>query len=59
MLWKRKIVIDDNAITEGAGLTLKQSLVPCGLGEHWFWPSRQSKILITTTNYYPLLPLGF
>ncbi|KAF2498117.1 glucose/galactose transporter [Lophium mytilinum] len=30
-IWKRRIVVDDNAITEGSGLTLRQSLVPCGL----------------------------
>ncbi|KAF2803934.1 glucose/galactose transporter [Mytilinidion resinicola] len=30
-IWKRKIVVDDNAITEGSGLTLRQSLLPCGL----------------------------
>lgn len=32
MGYKRKIVVDDKAITEGAGLTLRQSLIPCGLG---------------------------
>jgi len=32
MGYKRRIVVDDIAITEGAGLTLKQSLIPCGLG---------------------------
>jgi hypothetical protein len=32
MGYKRTIVVDDKAITQGAGLTLKQSLVPCGLG---------------------------
>jgi FHS family L-fucose permease-like MFS transporter len=31
MGYRRKIVVDDKAITEGAGLTLKQSLIPCGL----------------------------
>jgi FHS family L-fucose permease-like MFS transporter len=31
-MWKRKIVVDDKALTEGAGLTLRQSLLPCGLG---------------------------
>lgn len=31
MGYKRRIVVDDKAITEGAGLTLKQSLIPCGL----------------------------
>jgi FHS family L-fucose permease-like MFS transporter len=29
--YKRNIVVDDKAIGEGAGLTLKQSLLPCGL----------------------------
>ena len=30
--YKRKIIVDDKAITEGVGLTLKQSLLPCTLG---------------------------
>ncbi|KAL1980840.1 hypothetical protein VTN96DRAFT_3494 [Rasamsonia emersonii] len=30
-MWKRNIVVDDKAITVGAGLTLKQSLFPCFL----------------------------
>ncbi|KAF2477490.1 glucose/galactose transporter [Lindgomyces ingoldianus] len=29
MGYRRKIVVDDKAITEGAGLTLRQSLIPC------------------------------
>lgn len=32
MGYERKITVDDKAITEGAGLTLKRSLIPCGLG---------------------------
>ncbi|PYH94326.1 MFS general substrate transporter [Aspergillus ellipticus CBS 707.79] len=28
MLWRRKITIDDQAITDGSGITLKQSLFP-------------------------------
>jgi hypothetical protein len=31
-LYKRKIIVDDKDIGEGAGLTLKQSLLPCLLG---------------------------
>ncbi|PSN74602.1 glucose/galactose transporter [Corynespora cassiicola Philippines] len=30
-LYRRNITVDDKAITHGAGLTLKQSLIPCGL----------------------------
>ena len=32
-LYKRKITADDKLITSGVGLTLKQSLGPCALGE--------------------------
>lgn len=31
-MWRRKITVDDKAITDGVGLTLKQSILPCFLG---------------------------
>ena len=31
MAWKRKIVVDDAAVGQGTAITLKQSLLPCGL----------------------------
>ncbi|KAE8380384.1 glucose/galactose transporter [Aspergillus bertholletiae] len=30
-MWRRKITVDDKAITDGVGITLKQSLLPCFL----------------------------
>ncbi|KAF7590707.1 hypothetical protein BBP40_002498 [Aspergillus hancockii] len=30
-MWRRKITVDDKAITDGVGITLKQSLFPCFL----------------------------
>ena len=31
MAWKRKITVDDAAVGQGITITLKESLLPCGL----------------------------
>ena len=31
-LWKRTVTVNDDAVTEDVSLTLKQSLIRCGLG---------------------------
>jgi hypothetical protein len=57
-LYKRKIVVDDKAIGEGAGLTLKQSLLPCFLGMTINTREAERRRLIVR-SYYTFLPLGF
>ncbi len=59
MGYKRRIVVDDKAITEGAGLTLKQSLIPCGLGTLHYRSKMEGLAELIRDSNNPLLPLGF
>lgn len=55
-MYKRKIVVDDKAITAGAGLTLRQSIIPCVLGMYIMVMVEAH--LILKYSHHPILPLG-
>ncbi|KAH7115100.1 glucose/galactose transporter [Dendryphion nanum] len=60
MGYKRTITVDDKAITEGAGLTLKQSLIPCGLVTILFflWGFAYGLLDVLNSHFRTLLHLS-
>lgn len=56
--YQRKITVDDKAITEGVGLTLKQSIFPCILGILFGLDEWRAEKLISN-SHHSLLLMGF
>lgn len=56
-LYKRKITVADDEVTSAVHLMLRQSLVPCFLGESTISP-HDCKLTVVN-SHHPILPLGF
>ncbi|KAF2203496.1 glucose/galactose transporter [Delitschia confertaspora ATCC 74209] len=60
MVTRRKVVVDDKAVTDGAGLTLRQSLLPCFLVTILFflWGFAYGLLDVLNSHFQETLNIG-